>query len=261
MIGHHHGDHVLAIILHLMPIAAAILIYAVSAIATSQKYSPITPFRYSCWILGVVAVSVSWMGPLANRAHTDFAAHMTVHLLLGMLSPLLLLLSAPITLLLRSLRINQARSLSRILKSAPMRLINHPPVTATLHIGGLWLLYTTDLYHRMHQSFALHFIVHLHMILAGYLFTASMIYMDPVPHRTSFAYRTFVLLVALTGHGILSKYIYAHPPAGVPAAQAEAGSLIMYYGGDLVDLVLIFILFLQWFQAARPKSTYAYKYS
>ncbi len=75
----------------------------------------------------------------------------------------------------------------------------------------------------MHDYFLLHLIVHVHVFLAGYLFTISMIYIDPMPHRVPFLYRAIVLCVALTGHGILSKYIYAHPPNHVTINQAELG--------------------------------------
>ncbi len=57
----------------------------------------------------------------------------------------------------------------------------------------------------------------------------------------------------LAGHGILSKFIYAHPPAGVPLEQAKIGGMIMYYGGDVVDIVMIFNLCLHWFRATRAR--------
>ncbi|GAC1495653.1 MAG: hypothetical protein NVS2B15_17670 [Pseudarthrobacter sp.] len=48
------------------------------------------------------------------------------------------------------------------------------------------------------------------------------------------------------------KYLYAHPPAGVPEAQAQAGSQLMYYGGDGLDLIIITILCYRWYHASRP---------
>jgi putative membrane protein len=47
--------------------------------------------------------------------------------------------------------------------------------------------------------------------------------------------------------------MYSNPPIGVPSNQAEFGSKIMYYGGDIVEISLISILFLQWFKATRPQ--------
>lgn len=257
MNGHHPGNADISNLWSILPFAAAIGVYVMAAFVTRRRYTPYSPFRYICWMLGVGSASVSLVGPLASRAHTDFAAHMTVHLLLGMLSPLLLALAAPITLLFRSLRIREARRLSRLLKSAPFRWLNDPAITAILHIGGLWLLYTTDLYDRMHHSFMVHAFVHFHLFIAGYLFTVSILSVDPAPHRTSFGYRSVVLLLALTGHGILSKYVYAHPPAGVPASQAEAGSMLMFNGGDLIDMILIFVLFLQWFRSVKIRPALA----
>lgn len=218
-----------------------------------SHHKPYPFYRYVCWIFGVISVSLSLVGPLASRAHTDFAAHMMVHLLLGMLAPLLLTLAAPITLLLRTLSVNRARRIARILKSAPLQLVTDPLAAALLNVGGLWILYATNLFSLVHHSLILHFLVQIHVFFAGYLFTVSMIYIDPTPHRKSFVYRTVILLMALTGHGILSKYIYAHPPTGVPVAQAEIGGMLMYYGGDFIDICLISILFLQWFKAARPQ--------
>ncbi len=51
----------------------------------------------------------------------------------------------------------------------------------------------------------------------------------------------------------MSKYIYAQPPKGVPIEQAEIGSMVMYYGGDVIDAIIIFILCLQWYKAVRPR--------
>lgn len=103
------------------------------------------------------------------------------------------------------------------------------------------------------MSILLYVIVHFHVFLAGYMFTISMIYVDPIPHRFSFLYRAIVLMIALAGHSVLAKYIYAHPPAGVQVEQVELGAMLMYYGGDAIDVVLIFILCRQWFHATRPQ--------
>ncbi|MFK2827138.1 cytochrome c oxidase assembly protein [Bacillus sp. B190/17] len=210
--------------------------------------------RYAFWIFGVISASTAVVGPLAARAHSDFTAHMVGHLLLGMLAPLLLVLAAPMTLLLRTLSVTKARQLAFLLKSPPVRTVSHPIVASILNIGGLWVLYTTDLYAAMQANALLHLAVHIHVFLAGYVFTAAMIYIDPAPHRLGFVYRTVVFIIALAGHAILSKYIYAHPPNGVPAEQAEEGGMLMYYGGDAIDLVLICILCFQWYKSTRPRA-------
>ncbi|MED3553252.1 cytochrome c oxidase assembly protein [Cytobacillus praedii] len=249
----HHSDGIFPQLLLALPFVLALVIYILAVSVSSRRRRPWPIYRTVCWVLGVHFAIIAVAGPLANRAHADFTIHMFGHLLLGMLAPILMVLAAPIKLVLGTLSIPSARRLSKVLRSWPSRVFTHPVVTTFLNIGGLWLLYTTNLYSLMQESTLLHLIVHFHVFVAGYLFTVSMIYIDPIPHRIPFLYRSIVFIIALAGHSILSKYIYAHPPYGVTLEQAETGGMLMYYGGDIIDIVLIFILCLQWFRATRPR--------
>jgi putative membrane protein len=169
-----------------------------------------------------------------------------------MLAPLLLVLGAPVTLLLRSLHTETAKRVVRLLGSPPLRIIAHPVTALSLNTGGLWLLYTTDLHTAMHDPGVVPFLISFHMLAAGYLFTAAIIGLDPVRHRASWMTRALVLIAAMAGHGILAKWLYAHPPAGVPIEQGETGARLMYYGGDAVDLLLVIIFCAKWYHATRP---------
>lgn len=249
----HHIGIIPQLILSL-PFALAFVMYIVCVFTSIYRGKTWPMYRTSSWIIGVFCAALAVIGPLANAAHMNFTVHMLNHLLLGMLAPLLVALAAPVTIVLRTLNVNSARQLSRILKSRPVRIMSDPIVASLLNIGGLWILYTTNLYMVMQQNIVVHIILHMHVFLAGYLFTVSIIYIDPTPHRTSFAYRAIVLVIALAAHSILSKHIYVQPPSGIPAAQAEKGSMLMYYGGDAIDLVLIFIFCLQWFKASQPRT-------
>ncbi len=250
---HNHVMGLIPQLLFALLILLALVLYFLAVVVSNRRYKSWPIYRTVCWVFGVFFATIAVAGPLANRAHVDFTAHMFGHLFLGMLAPLLMALAAPMTLVLRTLSVPLARRFSRVLRSWPSRMFTHPVVASFLNIGGLWLLYTTNLYLLMQENILLHLIVHFHVFLAGYLFTVSIIYIDPIPHRISFLYRAIVLVVALAGHGILSKYIYVEPPPGVPAAQAEIGAMLMYYGGDIIDIVIIFILCLQWFRATRPR--------
>lgn len=226
----------------------------VLAVSKNNKHRKQWPsYRTLFWALGVFCSAVSMIGPLAEKAHASFTAHMTSHLLLGMLAPLFIVLASPVTLLLRSLPVAKARLLTSLLRKKIMHIFLDPLVAAILNIGGLWLLYTTDLYMLMHQYIWLFMFIHLHLFLAGYLFTTAILSIDPVIPKNHFWYRSLVLVIALAAHGILSKYIYGNPPEGVPLKQAESGGMLMYYGGDVVDIILIFLLCLQWYTASRPR--------
>lgn len=236
----------------------AVVVLALAAVAgylwavATGRGRPWPRHRVLLWVAGTGAAALAVTGPLAEAAHHSFRAHMATHLLLGMLAPLLLVLAAPVTLLLRALPVPAARTLTGVLRTRLLRVLTDPLVAALLNIGGLWALYTTGLYAVVHAHPAVHVPVHLHVFLAGYLFTATTVRADPLPYR-SHAYRAVVLVGALAAHDVLAKHLYAHPPAGVPAADAEAGSVLMYYGGDAVDLVLIVLLCASWYRATRPR--------
>lgn len=210
--------------------------------------------RTVMWYLGLGCVGAALVGPLATAAHTSFTAHMVGHLLLGMVGPLLLVLAAPVTVALRALPVPAARSLTRFLRTPVMRVLTHPVVAASLNIGGLWVLYTTDLYLRMHSSTLIYALVHTHIFLAGYLFTVSIVGVDPAPHRASMRMRSAVLIVFVAVHSILAKRLYAHPPAGTTTADGEVGAQVMYYGGDVVDVIMIVLLFAGHYAATRPRA-------
>jgi putative membrane protein len=247
-----HGVGSNSHILLAVPFIVVLVLYLLAVAVSNRKHKQWPVSRTILWITGVGCALVAVSGPVAQRAHMEFSFHMLGHLLLGMLAPLLMVLAAPVTLTLRTLPVTLARRLSNILKSRIMRMVSDPVVTAILNIGGLWVLYTTNLYEAMHHDILLYLFIHIHVFLAGYLFAISMIYIDPAPHRTGYIYRGIVLILALSGHGILSKYIYAHPPIGIPREQAQSGGMLMYYGGDMIDLILIVIFCYQWYKAVRP---------
>ncbi|WP_019153460.1 cytochrome c oxidase assembly protein [Robertmurraya massiliosenegalensis] len=251
-----HNENVLLLVL---PFILLIVGYIFAVLRSNQYTKRWTLYRTSSWILGMLCITAVFIGPLAELAHTNFTAHMLGHLLLGMIAPLLIVLSAPMTLLLRCLHVKRARQLSYLLKSTPVRLVHDPLIASVLNMGGLWLLYATDLYSAMHHHIFLFLFVHIHVFLAGYLFTASIVYFDPTPHRTSYIYRTIILILSSASHAILAKYLYTHPPAGVPKAQAEKGAMLMYYGGDAVDIILIIIFCFQWYKASKPKAEFLKK--
>ncbi|MEK3765432.1 cytochrome c oxidase assembly protein [Solibacillus sp. FSL K6-4121] len=227
--------------------------YIIAVIMTNKRYKQWPISRTAFWVLAMVIAFISVVGPLANSAHNNFTAHMVSHLLIGMVAPILMAIAKPMTLLLRAVNTSWGRKITEILKSRVIHFVSHPITAAILNVGGLWLLYTTDLYMLMHENAFFALFVHLHFFIAGYVFTISIIYFDPVHHQYSYRFRAVVLIAAIAGHDILSKYMYANPPAGVSRQEAEMGSMVMYYAGDWIEIVLIIIFCWQWYKSAKPR--------
>ncbi|MGL5818337.1 MAG: cytochrome c oxidase assembly protein [Phycicoccus sp.] len=251
MIGHAAHDEPVA-----LTAAAVVLVPAVIAgyAWASRRTGRAWPrHRLGCWAVGVTTVAVAAAGPLAHRTGTDFRAHVVVHLLLGMAGPLLLVTARPVTVLLRALRPGAARALTAALRSTPVRVLTSPSVAAGLDVGGLWVLHTTELYAATRGTPVLHGLVHAHMLLAGYLFTAAILQTDPTPHPRSHAHRAAVLVLAMAAHAVLAKHLWATPTPGVGPTEARAGAVVMYYGGDLVHVTLLVVLGASWYASERRR--------
>jgi len=244
----HHDSTFYFSPLFLLILFIMITAYLVVTICLHQKEKRWPIIRFCLWLLGLACIGLALVGPIADQAHHHFLFHMIGHILLGMLAPLLLVLARPMTLLFNILPVKYARRLTTVLKSWPFMVLSDPIVTAVLNIGGLVVLYMTELFSLMHENIILASLIHLHMFLAGYAFTFSILCKDPTAHKRSFTYRAIVLILAIAAHGVLSKYIYAHPPLGVSQKDAELGAMLMYYGGDVIDLVLIYFLCQEWYR-------------
>lgn len=187
----------------------------------------------------------------------EFTAHMAQHLLVGMVSPLLMILGRPLTLVLRVLKAGPTRRwLLRLAHSRLVACLVFPPVAATIDVGGLWLLYRTGLFAESLQQPWLHAVVHLHVFASGLLFSFAICAVDPLRRRYGLLLRAASLVLAGAAHSILAKTLSAVAPPGahLPAADLAQGAQLMYYGGDLVEIALALCLALQWYAATERAS-------
>ncbi len=214
---------------------------------------------WSCWRLvsftfGCVLLVVALSPPMLEWGHTDLRGHMSQHLLLGMFAPIALMLGAPGTLLLRSVPPGAARRIMAFAGTMPVRCLTHPATALLLDIGALYVLYLTPLYRLSFSEPLLHLWLHLHFVLAGYLFSWSIAGPDPAPHRPGMRVRLAVLFVAMASHAVLGKLMYAYGfprDAGHDLTEIEAAAQLMYYGGDFAELLLALVFFAAWYRRYR----------
>lgn len=192
-------------------------------------------WRGAAFMAGAAALVAGTAAPVHH-----FTGHALQHLVVAMVAPLGLVLGAPVTLLLRTLPVPTARRLTRLLRSRAARAVAHPITALVLSTGGLVALYLTPLYARMLADPALHQAVTVHVILSGCLFAWVVAGADPAPHRPAVPVRLLLLGVAIAVHATLSQLLYAGAYVQVPAAVADrqAGATLMYYGGDVAELLL-----------------------
>lgn len=192
---------------------------------------------------GLLALAV------ALRPVGDHGEHVVGHLLLTGVAPLLLALSAPVTLALRTLSAPGRRRLLAVLHSTPVRWLCSPVPVVVLSTGGLYLLYLTPWYARARLDPLLHAVTDLHLLAAACLLTWYLVGVDPVPGSRRLLPRWLVLLTVAAAHDVLAKLLYAWAlPVGAGTAdQARAGAQVMFAGGTVVELLLAVVLLTQWY--------------
>jgi cytochrome c oxidase assembly factor CtaG len=216
---------------------------------------------WSAWrtlagIGGIASIALALAPPVAGHDE-DIRVHMIQHLWLGMLAPLLLALTAPVTLLLRVLPPSRRPAVARLLRARAAHVLIHPAITAPAASGSLIVLYWTPLYAATLRSDALHAAVHAHMLATGFLFASSVVGRDPVRKRPSRALRSAGVIGASAAHGIIAKLLYANAGSlagdGGTADQWRQAAQILFYGGDAVGLFVLVAFFHEWY--ARPGRT------
>lgn len=111
-------------------------------------------------------------------------------------------------------------------------------------------LYFTPLHELSTRYAPVHALVHVHLLLSGFLFAWVVAGLDPAARRSSVRARLLVLGVAVVVHSVVSQMLYAGLWVQVrePVAQMQAAGSLMYFGGDLAELLLALVMLL----AARP---------
>ena len=235
---------------------AALAAYIVMAMRQRRQGRPWNTLRTASFALGITLLAIMVSPPVSAASHDSLGMHMVQHLAIGMFAPLALVLGAPVTLLLRILPVSGGKRISALMRSPVSHLLTHPVTAMVLNIGGMYVLYLTPLYALSLEFPALHGLVNLHFLAAGYLFTWSIMGPDPAPRRPSFIVRLVVLVISLGLHAFLGKLMYAYLyPRGIPFSDDDIreAALLMYYGGDIAELLVAIALFATWYGERRRR--------
>ena len=117
-----------------------------------------------------------------------------------------------------------------------------------LNVGGLAALSFTPLYGMSETHDGLHGAIHAHFLAAGYLFARLIVGQDPVPGRLSVPGRLVVLGVSIAAHASVAQLLYAGLGVQVnePASELCAAGDLMYFGGDIAEVLMALALLLTW---------------
>ena len=194
--------------------------------------------------MSLFAVTGTWLN---GYSMVLFSVHMTQHMVLSLVTPLLLLLGAPVTLALRTLPRGRGAAgapralLLDALHSRFARFVAHPLFTVPLFLASLYGVYFTPLFDALMRSPGGHQFMLAHFVVTGLLFFGPIVGQDPWPRTLSHPGRMLELFLPVPFHAFFGVAImmadalivrtFAHPPAGWGvdplADQGVAGGIVV----------------------------------
>ena len=231
--------------------------------------------RTIAFAVGISAVDFATSGGLGLYSHFSFSAHMSAHMIIGMIAPIGIVLGAPITLALRTLPIGrdpQERGIRGsfivLLHSKLGKFYTNPIVALAIFDGSLFALYFTPLFGNLMQGHTGHFIMSLHFLLAGILFFQILIGIDPMPQKVPYLVKIIIIFAAMSIHAFFSISIMSastlidggyfaqleRPWATDLLADQKLGGSIGWAMGEIPILLALLATFIQWSRADKKEA-------
>lgn len=248
----------------LLFIAAPAMIYAagVRDIARRGRFGQRVRARHlTLFYLGIVSLVLALLSPLDTLDGRAFAVHMTQHLLLLQVAPLLLLLGNPVPVMLAGLPRPLVRRATRwVLRTRAVSGFLH----AVMHPAPVWLLYAglmlawhmPTLYDATLVDPGLHLAEHVTFFVTGLLFWWVVVEPLPGPTRLHAGVRLVYVFAITLPMGLLASlltltstlwypYYAMHPPilGLTPLQDQQWGGLIMWLPGSVLYLTAAVVLF------------------
>ena len=269
-----------ALMLGILVFATALYIKGVVILSRRKIKWPVG--RTISFAFGISLLDYSTSGGLGLYGIFSFQYHMIAHMILSMIAPIFIVLSAPITLALRTLpqgRNSEERGIRgwfiSILHSKVSTIWTHPIVVLAIFDGSLFALYFTSLFGDLMSSHFGHLLMNLHFIGAGLLFFFVIVGVDPNPRRTHHLVRMVILLAAMSIHAFFSVALMssrtlidggyyellARPWATDLLADQRAGASFGWAMGEIPILIAFIATFIQWIRSDAREAKRADKNS
>ncbi len=236
------------------------------------------------WMLGVATLVLVTATGLDGYGMELFSVHMVQHMTLSMVSPVLLALGAPMTLLLRVLParpgggLNLRKGLLALLHSRFARLLTHPGITTSLFLMSLYGLYFTPAFDFLMGSMWGHNLMLVHFLLIGMLYFWGIMGVDPSPRQSGRGVRRLAapvlaileLFITVPFHAFFGVVVmmsvapivgfYANTVADwgiLPLADQAMGGGIAWGFTELPTLLVLGALFMRWQSTATRRDRFA----
>ena len=200
----------------------------------------------TCSFLGVYDTTLFWVRAVQTTT-------------LLMVTPLLLALGAPVTLLMRSVPERTADRLRRLGRGRAARALTFPLVVTVILVAPPFVLYLTPLYDVVLANAFVDGLVRTGLVLAGFVYFWTRIRLDPTPREDAHLVSVWIAFTEVIFDGVLglvlwlgpllapAHYAAAHPGWGPdPRTDQIIGAGVLWIGGDVAGLPFVAALFVRW---------------
>jgi putative membrane protein len=252
---------------------AALLLYGWAVARLLRRGDRWPAGRCVAFGFGVLTIGITMCTRLNDYGMQMFSVHMVQHMIISMLSPILLLLGAPVTLALRALptagrgRKGPRELLVALLHSRYMRVITHPAFTIPLFIASLYGLYFTSLFDLLMRHPLGHILMMVHFLAVGLVFFWPIMGVDPGPHRPGHIMRILELFMGMPFHAFFGIALmmasqpmvgtFEHPAASLgidPLGDQHAAGGIAWAFSEIPSVVVLIALVFQWYVSEQRVS-------
>ncbi|MCX0242583.1 cytochrome c oxidase assembly protein [Streptomyces drozdowiczii] len=248
----------------------AVLLYGYGVLRLRRRGDAWPVGRTVLFMIGVLTIALVMCTRLNDYGMVMFSVHMVQHMVISMLSPILLLLGAPVTLALRALPVaprgtkGPRELLLMLLHSRYMKIVTHPAFTIPLFIASLYGLYFTPLFDYLMGSTTGHLVMMVHFLAVGLFFFWPIMGVDPGPHRPGYVMRMLELFAGMPFHAFFGialmmastpmVEVYKDPPGslGIDALsdQSAAGGIAWAFS-EIPSVVVLVALVFQWYRSEQ----------
>ncbi|SFF80334.1 putative copper resistance protein D [Blastococcus tunisiensis] len=242
------------------------LVVYLAAVVRLRRTGVVWPWwRVLAWVAGTLSVFVVTGTWLNGYSMVLFSLHMVQHMVLAMISPILLLLGAPVTLALRTLPRGTGAAgapralLLELLHSRVARFLASPGFTVPLFIASLYGIYFTPVFDALMSNPAGHQFMLAHFVVTGLLFFGPVMAQDPWPNPHSHPMRILELVVPVPFHAFFGVAVmiastllvdsFANPPAawGIdPLGDQNVAGGIAWSFGELPTVLVLIVVLVSW---------------
>lgn len=252
-------------------LALALLLYLAAVVAARRGGARWPPARTVSFAAGLAVAGAAIMGSPGVYGDGGLLwVHMIEHLMLIMVSPWLLCLGHPTSLLLRATHGAVRARVESVRGSWPVRLIRSPITGLAGYAAVLFGVHLSSFMDTMMGSPALMALERVLYLGGGYLYFSRLLTSDSPHDELPYPLRLFSLFMGMSADTIVGivllqatdppfpAYARMQPPWGPgPLADVHGAGAVMWIGGDGLMFVMMLVVATRWLTDRSPQAARA----